>query len=68
MKLTPGTLAYAAQAEQERTAYWDREQARQQRLIALEAARECWQCHGTTEGSAINWICDTCRMSRGNAS
>jgi len=60
----PGTLAYAAQCEQEWAAYWDRELARQRRKIRLEAARECGQCHGTTVGSRIGWMCGTCRMSR----
>ncbi len=63
-----GTLSRAARLEQEWAAYWDCQQARQQELTVLEAARECRQCHGTTEGSAIGWICDACRMSCGRAS
>jgi hypothetical protein len=68
MTPVPGSLSYAALSEQEWAAYWDRELARQQQLLTLETAHECWQCRGTTEGSTVGWICDTCRMSRGNAS
>ena len=67
--MSAGTLAHAARVEREWTAYWDRELARQREELRLEAARECWQCHGTTEGSAPGLLfCDECRMSRGRAS